>query len=490
MAADGVARDARHRGVVLIAVLQFVVAGATALLILGLALSVASRRVGEREAIVEARSQTLSKAQNLVEPHLSDALLAGDPDAVEELDRIVRDDVLDDDLVRVKIWRTDGTIVYSDEPRLIGARYELGEDEQQAIEDLQVEAEVSDLDPPENRFERDQGRLLEVYLPLEAPGGEQVLFESYSRYEAVEESGRRIWQSFAPFTLGALVALQLVQIPLAWSLARRLRTRLIEREELLERAIGASDHERRRIAQDLHDGVVQDLAGVSYSLAAAARRDEPVSPAELEAGAATVRASVEALRTLLVEIYPPNLADEGLGPALADLLGRSRASGLDVSLDTSSLGTHVPEAAARIAYRTVQEAMRNVVTHAGATSVAVRAGSDGEQVWAEVVDDGVGFDVAAAREAARRTRRSARVGRPGPRGRRQPVHHVVARPGHDRPRRGAPAVIRVLIADDHGVVRAGLQQLLGTAPTSSWSGWPPTVRRRSPWPRSTDPTSS
>ena len=386
---------------VAVPVLQFVLAGLVALVIVGLALSVASRRVGEREAITDARGRTLAKAQNLVEPALTEDLLAGDPAAVRAMDRVVRDEVLDDSLVRVKIWRTDGTILYSDEPRLIGARYELGEDEQAAIRDDQVEAEVSDLDGPENRFERSEGKLLEVYLPLQAPGGDRVLFESYSRYGAVEASGQRIWRSFAPFTLGSLVALQLVQIPLAWSLARRLRARVVEREELLERAVSASDHERRRIAQDLHDGVVQDLAGVSYSLAAATRQDRSPTADELRAAAGTVRASIEALRTLVVEIYPPNLTEEGLGPALADLLGRSRASGLEVALDTSELAAEVPVVAARLVYRTVQEAVRNVVTHAGATVVRVRAGSDAARVWADVVDDGRGFDVDAARQAAR-----------------------------------------------------------------------------------------
>ena len=68
--------------------------------------------------------------------------------------------------------------------------------------------------------------------------------------------------------------LELVQIPIAWSLARRLRhADCDERELLLHRALEASDVERRQIASDLHDGAVQDLAGVAYALSATARRD-------------------------------------------------------------------------------------------------------------------------------------------------------------------------------------------------------------------------
>jgi signal transduction histidine kinase len=245
---------------------------------------------------------------------------------------------------------------------------------------------------------------LEVYLPIRTPNGTEVLFETYFRYETVERSGTRIWRAFAPITIGSLVVLELVQIPLAWSLARRLRSRQLEREDLLMRAITASDRERRRIARDLHDGVVQDLAGVSYSLAAVARQDRPATTAELASAGDTVRASIEALRTLLVELYPPDLAQEGLGPALADLVARARAVGLDTEIDTSGLVATVPIPVAALVYRVVQEAVRNVITHADATCLTVRA-ADGEGdgqgiVWAEVIDDGRGFDVDAARAGA------------------------------------------------------------------------------------------
>jgi signal transduction histidine kinase len=381
---------------VVVPVLQFALAGLAALLIVGTAVSVASRRVGQREATLIARSEALVKGQAIVEPQLTDALLDGDPEAIEAIDEVVRNDVLDDTLVRVRIWAADGTILYSDEPRLIGSTYRLGEEERDALAADQVEAELSDLQRPENRYERQYGKLLEVYLPIQTPDGTKVLFEAYFRYETVEASGRRIWQSFAPVTLGALVVLQLVQIPLAWSLARRLRQRQLEREVLLNRAIQSSDRERRRIAQDLHDGVVQDLAGVSYALAAASRRDEPATSEELELAGDRVRASIEALRTLLVEIYPPDLAEEGLGAALADLVGRSRASGLTTELDTSALVGDVPPAAAALVYRTVQEALRNVVAHAEATTVRVRAWSTAPGAGAEVIDDGRGFDPASA----------------------------------------------------------------------------------------------
>lgn len=392
--------DRRGWGIVAAPVIQFVLVGAAALAIVALALSVASRRVGEREAIVEARSEALVKAQGLVEPVLADGLLDGDPDAIAALDEVVRGDVLSGSLVRVKVWSEDGTILYSDEPRLIGSTYGLGDDDREALEEGVVDAEVSDLSAPENRYERIHGKLLEVYLPVALPSGEKVLFEAYFLYDSVEESGDRIWRSFAPIAIGALIVLELIQIPLAYSLARRLRIRQLEREELLNRAMRASEHERRRIAQDLHDGVVQDLAGVSYSLAALARDPAEPNAPELATAADNVRASIEALRTLLVELYPPNLADEGLGAAVTDLLSRARAVGLDATADTTGLVEEPSQDVARLLYRTIQEALRNVISHAGAESVRVTVAVGGGLAWAEVVDDGAGFDVAAARAAA------------------------------------------------------------------------------------------
>ena len=105
-----------------------------------------------------------------------------------------------------------------------------------------------------------------------------------------------------------LLVLYLVQVPLAYSLARRLRARQREREELLRRAIDASDLERRRIAADLHDGAVQRLAGVSLSLAASANalgdaEDGGEAGGALSRAAAETRETIRELRTLLVDIY-------------------------------------------------------------------------------------------------------------------------------------------------------------------------------------------
>lgn len=373
---------------------QFMLAGLVAVAIVGFGTAIASRRIGEREAIVDARTTALVRAQGFVEPAVTDGLIVGEPGAVAKVARVVETAVIDQQLVRVKIWTRAGRIVYSDESRLEGSQFPLGADEIEAIQKGAVVADVSDLSAPENFYERAEGKLLEVYLPIRAPNGTRLLFEAYFRYDPVAAAGARIWRSFAPISLGALIVLELVQIPLAWSLARRLRDRQREREGLLRQALDASEVERRRIAADLHDGVVQDLAGVAYSLTGAARQpDVPVETAqELERSAAGVRSGVKALRSLLIEIYPPNLAEIGLASALSDLVARAELRDLVATLDAADLHEPLPAPIAGLLYRCAQEALRNVFAHARATSVEVHVGSDRERAYLDVRDDGIGFD--------------------------------------------------------------------------------------------------
>ena len=234
----------------------------------------------------------------------------------------MREEVLDDSVVRVKLWDADGRIVYSDAAELIGSTYALGDDELDAMRTGRIVAEVSDLSEPENRFERNYGKLLEVYLPV----GDDRTTRCCSRPTTAttpSRSGSQLWRSFAPISLGGLVVLELVQIPLAYSLARRLRDRMREREALTRRALEASEIERRQIASDLHDGVVQDLTGVAYALSASARRGAGgASAAEIEAAATTVRDAVRDLRSMVVDLVPVSVEERGLTAALDELAQR------------------------------------------------------------------------------------------------------------------------------------------------------------------------
>jgi two-component system NarL family sensor kinase len=385
-------RRAQGGGSTAAALTQFAIAGVIAVVLLALVGVAVLRSTGTSEATKDAKRVTRIVGQGIVEPYITDALLRGDPRAIARVDRVVRHRVLKDPVVRVKIWAADGTIVYSDEPRLIGSRYQLGPDELENLHSNRVDAEVSDLSRPENRFDRFAKKLLEVYLPVHTPSGKPLLFESYQRFSSVAASGRRTWVAFLPAMIGGLLVLWLVQLPLATRLARRVRAGQREREALLQRAIDASDVERRRIAGELHDGVVQNLAGVSFSLAAAAERGEGNgASATLERAAAATRESVRELRGLLVEIYPPSLHRSGLAAALGDCAAPLVRRGVEVEIEVPpelQLGVD----AEGLLFRVAQEALRNVGAHAGASRVQVRAERSGDRVSMTVTDDGRGFD--------------------------------------------------------------------------------------------------
>jgi two-component system, NarL family, sensor kinase len=375
---------------------QFAVSGLVATVLIGLVTVAASRQIGTDEAIRDAKQLSRLAGEGIVEPALTPGVRSGDPAALRRLDELVRRRVLRDDIVRVKLWDSDGRIVYSDEPRLIGSRYPLDPEEQASLKDpnAPVDAEVSDLSRPENRFERNEKKLLEVYLPVHDQSGHALMFEAYQRYSAVAAGSRRTWLAFAPAVLGALLLLQLVNLALATGLARRLRHGQREREALLQRALEASNAERRIIAADLHDGVVQDLVGVSYALAAEADRvDGGEAGDALRRGAATTRDSVRALRTLLVDIFPPSLHRAGLAAALEDLARTSTARGVETTLDMPD-DPELADATEQLIYRCAQEALRNVHKHARAGHAEIAVRTSGDTVVLTVRDDGRGFDPA------------------------------------------------------------------------------------------------
>jgi len=372
-------------------VTQFALAGLAVLAVFGAAAVLALRSLGNAEALRDARQFATLAGQGIVEPTVAPGLLRGRPEAIAAVDRMVQERVLGERVVRVKLWARDGRIVYSDEPRLIGTRFPLDAEKLDVLRTGATKASLSDLSGPENRYEREQGDLYEVYLPIRAPDGTPLLFETYQRRSAVASTGRRIWMPFAALLHGSLLLLWLVQVPLAWRLGRRLQRTQAEREALLVRAVEASDDERRRIAADLHDGPVQDLAGISYSLSAAAQTEEsPATRSTLEQAAAGTRDAMRRLRSLLVEIHPPNLRASGLEAALADLLAPLQARGVETELRVDApLG--LDEEAERIVYRAAAEALRNVARHAGANRIAVSVERDEIRVRLVVADDGAGF---------------------------------------------------------------------------------------------------
>ncbi|HLL51175.1 MAG TPA: histidine kinase, partial [Thermomicrobiales bacterium] len=358
-----VAGESRRVSVVWL-VVRFTMAGLLVMAVLATIIASLARQAGTEQAIQSARQVAWVTARGIVEPGLNDDVLAGDPDALAAFNDVMRRYVVQGSLVRVKLWDARGRIIYSDQSRLIGRTFALHEKGLNALEGGQTYSEISDLTRPENEFERTFEKLLQVYVGVQSTSQQRLLFEASFRYDAVALAGQAQWRKYAPPTLAGLLALQLVQIPFAWSLARRLQRQQRDRQRLLQHAIDASDAERRRIAADLHDGVVQQLTGLCYALDAARLRgpDAPHDGELIRNAAAQLRVSIGDLRSLLVEIYPPNLGEEGLPASLTELARDLERLGLVIDLDVDQTAT-LPIAASSVLYRSAQEILRNVAAH-------------------------------------------------------------------------------------------------------------------------------
>ena len=385
-------------------VVQFVAVGLVTAVLLAVVTGWFSERAARAEAIHDAQSTTELLAHAVIQPALSAGVVGAQAADLDQFDRLVRQRVQDGEVLRVKLWNSAGEVVYSDEPRLIGERFELGDEQLRVLEFGGTDAEVSDLTKSENQYEQPLGRVLEVYTRVSAPDGEPLLFELYFPYDDVARRTDQVLAAFRPITVGGILLFLALTVPLVWLLARRLDDAATERERLLLAAAQASDAERRRIARDLHDGVVQDLAGTSFALSATAREipagvdgSRQRLRGELESLATGVRRSLRSLRSLLVEIYPPDLSGASLPSALDDLLAPVAASGVAVTLevpDTSDL----PEEVVALVWRTAQECVRNASRHGHPTRVLVRLTSNdavnsvARRIRLEVSDDGIGFD--------------------------------------------------------------------------------------------------
>lgn len=380
---------------------QVIVAAAVVLVVVAVVGVYASRRVAERQSVNDAAQTADLLAESVVQPALEDGLLTGDPAALAQLDAAVRTSVLGPRVVRVKVWTPEGTIIYSDEPRIVGETFELGEEERSVLVAPTTHAEVSDLTRPENRYETSYGKLLEVYRPVWTPGGEPLLFETYMPYDSVTARTGELWRGFAGITLTSLLLLIALMLPILWRLLDRLNAAQDQRVALLEHAVDASSDERRRIAATLHDGVVQELAATSFAVAGAAERAASEGRRDLAdvltSAAAAVRGTIGGLRSLLVDIYPPSLRTSGLVAALTDLAGTVRTRDIDVRLVLPTDDqTGLDEEQERLVFRVAQESLRNAARHAAARHVEVGLVVAEDVVIFSVCDDGVGFDVAAA----------------------------------------------------------------------------------------------
>jgi PAS domain S-box-containing protein len=262
------------------------------------------------------------------------------------------------------------------------------------------EKTASELWPAEvaEQYELSDKKVRESRVPLHtvAPfiqNGE-IRHALVSKFPIVDHKG-------APVLLGG-VAVDITERKQAEEALHRnqleLHQQQVQLEELTSKLLTAQEHERQRIARDLHDDVSQRLAALVLEVASLEHHPSSSVPVELARSLAPVREQLEQLsddvHTLAYRLHPSLLEHAGLRPAVEDHIHQvSRRTGLPIQLKIVGVPSTVPLDHATCLFRVMQESIQNVVKHAQATVVTVRLRGSSKGVGLSVADDGKGFDL-------------------------------------------------------------------------------------------------
>ncbi len=244
---------------------------------------------------------------------------------------------------------------------------------------------------------------------------------------------------------------------------RMMRRLEAERRRAGSAALQAQEQERTRVARDLHDEVNQSLTGLLLRLEAAREAAPPELEAELAETKALANQAMRELLSLARQLRPTALDDLGLTAAIAGQVEQLAHGEIEATIATEGDFSDLGDDAQLVVYRVAQEALSNAARHSGA------AAGRGAAATARERRRRAGGQRRRPRLRLRRVRgraRDRRHARARPADRRRADDRVAPGPRHHGAADGAGRIdrMRVLIADDHGIVRSGLRLLLERQP--------------------------
>lgn len=195
------------------------------------------------------------------------------------------------------------------------------------------------------------------------------------------------WLAIGALTATALVMwiFQFTQQRLADAELRRLNTRLVDIQE----------SNRKRISQELHDGISQYLVSARYSLEAAIGQTKAASKINktAQSAMASMDAAIAEVRRISLFLRPTVLDDVGLAAAIRTLANDfERDTAVSTTLDTIPIGDLLSDETKTAMYRITQEALTNITKYADAKQVTISLSTTRRHVHLKITDDGVGFD--------------------------------------------------------------------------------------------------
>jgi PAS domain S-box-containing protein len=170
----------------------------------------------------------------------------------------------------------------------------------------------------------------------------------------------------------------------------------VELSELQRHLMQGREMEQRRIAQDLHDGPLQEIIALSYQTKdLEGTLAGEVGHEQLQAILSSIQGLARSLRSICGELRPPTLAPFGLQKTIQSHAEEFRAAHPEISLtlDLARDGQKVPEQVRIVLFRIYQEALHNVLRHSKADAVTVRFRLGAKRALLEIQDNGAGFDL-------------------------------------------------------------------------------------------------
>lgn len=400
---------------------QFIIA---ATVILGLTMVFVGDLVSER--VKSAALQSAAEAgalymQTFLEPYvpeMSDHTEISAP-STEALDRLLNNPTLRRHVESVKIWRADGTVVYSTDKAIVRKRFPTDEIEVALRGD--VVTDLEDLSQEENLFERTlKVPLYEIYAPLRDSRSGKVIAvgEFYERADWLEmeiDSVRgQVWRVVGAATLAMLLLLfgfvrrseRIIQRQQADLRARMAeQVHLSRKNDQLQQRIANANQQfwrineltLRRLGADLHDGPAQLLTlilirldDLADALAPGTQDSEGRDTYESIRGAA--QDALREVRDISRGLALPEIGELSLAEELKHAAKRhEERTGSKVEVELGPLPESAPLPLKLCLYRFVQESLNNAYKHAGGQGQRLRAAYDGRILQVSVIDSGPGF---------------------------------------------------------------------------------------------------
>jgi signal transduction histidine kinase len=395
-----------------------------AAIVVGITMAVLGRWVGERIEASVIRNTASSAAlymDRFVEPHVQD-LATGDAlrrESLTALSRMMEMPAFRHQVIGVKVWRPDGTIVYSNDAKLIGKRVQVSDSLAKAL-DGHITPEFDHLSDEENHVERGlQTPLLEIYSPIREARTDRIIAvaEFYQRADGLAREllkaqleGYAVVGGLSLLMLCALIGIvrqgsrtitsqqaalgaRIRDLSKSLAVNRELRERVADANR---RATESNERFLRRVSAELHDGPVQ-LLGLALlrldglrPLAEAAAKDRASEALEVIRDA--LKDALGEIRGLAKGFALPELEELSFAEAVdLAIAHHERRSGTAVAASLPEALPPVPDSLKICAYRFVQEGLNNAFRHAAGFGQRVEVKWDGAKLSIEVSDQGPGF---------------------------------------------------------------------------------------------------